>query len=125
MTPGGFHSFEHRWALAEAFELHAKLGKARVEARVHELASHIKEELSKMPNVALHTPRDEALSSGLVCFDLTNMSSDEAAEALWERRVVASVAPYEKRHLRFAPGITTSHRDVERGLAEIRRLTKK
>src|SRR5207302_10618622 len=21
-TPGGFHSFEHRWALAEAFQLH-------------------------------------------------------------------------------------------------------
>jgi selenocysteine lyase/cysteine desulfurase len=43
MTPGGFHSFEHRWALAEAFEFHAKLGKARVAARVHELARHHKE----------------------------------------------------------------------------------
>jgi selenocysteine lyase/cysteine desulfurase len=26
MTPGGFHSFEHRWALPEAVELHTKLG---------------------------------------------------------------------------------------------------
>ena len=26
MTPGGFHSFEHRWALAQAFEHHAALG---------------------------------------------------------------------------------------------------
>lgn len=125
MTPGGFHSFEHRWALAEAFEFHQRLGKTRVAARVHELALHLKEELARMPNVALHTPMAEALSSGLVCFDLTNMTSDDAAEALWERRVVASVAPYERRHLRFAPGITTSHRDVERGLAEVRRLSKK
>jgi isopenicillin-N epimerase len=35
MTPGGFHSFEHRWALAEAFRLHMRIGKARVERRIH------------------------------------------------------------------------------------------
>jgi len=28
MTPGGFHSFEHRWALPAAFELHLQLNKA-------------------------------------------------------------------------------------------------
>ena len=28
MTPGGFHSFEHRWALAEAFRFHQRIGKA-------------------------------------------------------------------------------------------------
>src|SRR5215207_9582425 len=26
MTPGGYHSFEHRWALAEAFQLHLDIG---------------------------------------------------------------------------------------------------
>ena len=30
-TPGGFHSFEHRWALPKAFELHLALGKANKE----------------------------------------------------------------------------------------------
>ena len=125
MTPGGFHSFEHRWALAEAFEFHEEIGKARVEARVHDLARHVKEELARMPGVVLHTPMAEELSSGLVCFDFADMSSDEAAEALWERRVVASVAPYENRYMRFAPGITTSHRDVERALAAVRALAKK
>lgn len=29
MTPGGFHSFEHRWALADAFALHDAIGGAR------------------------------------------------------------------------------------------------
>src|SRR5262249_25834502 len=37
MTPGGFHSFEHRWALEPAFRFHLALGKARVAARIHEL----------------------------------------------------------------------------------------
>jgi isopenicillin-N epimerase len=30
MTPGGFHSFEHRWALDEAFTFHQAVGKAHV-----------------------------------------------------------------------------------------------
>lgn len=37
MTPGGFHSFEHRWALGKAFELHQRLGPQRVAARIHAL----------------------------------------------------------------------------------------
>jgi isopenicillin-N epimerase len=38
-SPGGFHSYEHRWALAEAFRFHRKIGKARVTARIHELGT--------------------------------------------------------------------------------------
>ena len=37
MTPGGYHAFEHRWALDEAFKLHLQLGKAHVQARIHAL----------------------------------------------------------------------------------------
>ena len=34
-TPGGYHSFEHRWALAEAFRFHLDIGKDRVAERTH------------------------------------------------------------------------------------------
>src|SRR5258707_9001429 len=37
MTPGGFHSFEHRWALEPAFRFHLAIGKARIARRIHEL----------------------------------------------------------------------------------------
>src|SRR5262249_39778478 len=43
LTPGGFHSFEHRWALAAAFEMHQRLGKAKVAARVAELNTRCKQ----------------------------------------------------------------------------------
>ena len=42
LTPGGFHSFEHRWALPEAFALHQGIGRERVEARIRGLASRLK-----------------------------------------------------------------------------------
>ena len=35
MTPGGYHSFEHRWAVDQAFDLHMTLGKANVQSRIH------------------------------------------------------------------------------------------
>src|SRR5918995_4878056 len=51
MTPGGFHSFEHRWALAEAFRLHMRFGKARVERRIHALNRRLKAGLASMSHV--------------------------------------------------------------------------
>ena len=58
MSPGGFHSFEHRWALPAAFELHQRLGKAKVAARIHALNRQCKEGLKKMKHVTLHTPME-------------------------------------------------------------------
>jgi selenocysteine lyase/cysteine desulfurase len=62
-TPGGFHSFEHRWALTDAFEFHQAIGKDRVAARTAELATRLKDGVAELPNVRLITPRDPDLSS--------------------------------------------------------------
>jgi large subunit ribosomal protein L19 len=48
MTPGGFHSFEHRWALSEAFRFHQAVGKARIAERIHALNDQCKEGLALM-----------------------------------------------------------------------------
>ena len=42
-TPGGFHSYEHRWALNEAFDFHLRIGKDKIEARTHQLSTMLKE----------------------------------------------------------------------------------
>ena len=85
MTPGGFHSFEHRWALDRAFGLHQEIGKARVAARIHELNCQLKEGLAGMPRVTLHTPRDAALSAGLVCFEVAGLRPDAVVDGCCER----------------------------------------
>ena len=33
VSPGGFHAFEHQWAMAAAFRMHMKMDRARVAAR--------------------------------------------------------------------------------------------
>ena len=66
-TPGGYHSFEHRWALAHGFAFQRWIGKARVEARTHMLNTRFKDGLAAMSHVKLYTPRSARLSSCIVC----------------------------------------------------------
>lgn len=122
MTPGGFHSFEHRWALAEAFEYHERLGRARVSERVRDLAGHVKEGLAKMAHVRVRTPMSPGLSAGMVCFEVDGVDPYAVEERLAERKVVASVAPYASRYVRITPQIFNTHADVDRALAAVRSL---
>jgi isopenicillin-N epimerase len=122
MTPGGFHSFEHRWALAEAFRLHMRIGKARVERRIHALNGRLKAGLASMSHVALATPRADALSAGLVCFSVDRMSPDAVVAALRRRRIIATVTPYDPPYARLAPGLFNTPADVDRVVRTIRSL---
>jgi selenocysteine lyase/cysteine desulfurase len=121
-TPGGFHSFEHRWALAEAFGLHLAIGRDRVAARVHELARQLKDGLAALPRVRLYTPLDPALSGGLVCFDLRGLAARAVVARLRERGIVATTTPYATSYARLAPGLLNSPGEVETTLAAVRAL---
>jgi isopenicillin-N epimerase len=122
MTPGGFHSFEHRWALAQAFDLHLAVGKAGVADRIHALNRQLKEGLAAMPHVRLHTPLDERLSAGLICFEVVGLTPPAVVERLRERRIVATVTPYATQYARLAPGLLNTPSEVETALSEIRAL---
>lgn len=122
MTPGGFHSFEHRWALPAAFDLHLQLGKANVQKRIHQLNTQTKLGLAKMKHVTLHTPVTMDLSSGQVCFDVNNMQPDKVVEQMHNQGIVMSSTPYRKSHARFAPSLINNEQEIERALAEIAKL---
>jgi isopenicillin-N epimerase len=123
MTPGGFQAFEHRWAMIEAFQFHQKMGKARVAERIHTLCRQLKEGLSRFSHVRLHTPMDEGLSSGIVCFDVDGLTPGEVVSRLLDRHVIGSETPYEPSHARLTPGVMNSSADIDRALAAIRELT--
>lgn len=122
MTPGGFHSFEHRWALSEAFRFHMRIGKRRVEARIHALNRRLKAGLAAMSHVTLVTPRSDTLSAGLVCFSVDRLSPEAVVAALRRRRIIATVTPYYPPYARLAPGLLNTPADVDRALRAIRAL---
>ena len=124
MTPGGFHSFEHRWALAEAFRFHQTIGKRHVMERIHHLNDRVKAGLADIPGVTLRTPRSRELSAGIVCFDIVGLTPERAVEHLKARRILASVTPYATKHVRIAPSLVTSADEIEVALREIQMMAK-
>lgn len=115
-SPGGFHAFEHRWALAEAFAFHEEIGKARVRARIHELALQLKEGLRRMPRAKLHTPVDGTLSAGIVGFDFEGTSAEAVVDRLREQGIVLTRAPYGLGCIRATPSLMNSPEEIERTL---------
>lgn len=124
MTPGGFHSFEHRWALDQAFIFHQTLGKSRVTKRIHELNDQLKQGLKTMRHVTLHTPLSRELSAGIVCFEIAGFSPDQVVAELRRRSVVASVTPYATQYARVAPGLLNTPAEIETVLKEIHNLAR-
>jgi isopenicillin-N epimerase len=121
-TPGGFHSFEHRWALAEAFRFHLAIGKAKVEARIHALARRLKKGLDAMEHVTLKTPLADSLSAGIVCFMVDGRSASAVVNALRKRRIIATVTPYSPTYARLAPGLVNTSNEVDKVLEAVQSL---
>ena len=121
-TPGGFHSFEHRWALGEAFEFHREIGKAQIAGRVHELNRQCKDGLAAMKHITLHTPRQDAVSSGLITFEVSGIGPREFVKRMRAKRIVASSTPYATSYARLAPGLLNTPEEVDAVLREVRQL---
>jgi isopenicillin-N epimerase len=124
MTPGGFHAFEHRWALTEAFHFHMEIGKAKVAARIHELNTQCKEGLAKMPHVKLQTPMSDKLSAGMVCFTVEGFTPEQTVDRLKELGIVASTTPpYKYEYARVTPSLWNTPEEVDSTLRAIHSLS--
>ena len=124
LTPGGFKTYEHRWALPEAFGFHQGIGRERVEARIRGLASRLKSGLVEVPGVRLRTPQSAGLSAGLVCFELAGRDPADVVARLASRRIVASVTPYANRYVRLGPGIVNTPEHVDAAVRAIAALQR-
>jgi selenocysteine lyase/cysteine desulfurase len=122
ITPGGFHAYEHQWALADAFRFHLQIGKKRIMDRIHELNTFCKDGLAQMKHVTLYTPRSTKLSSGLVCFDVQGMKPEEVVAKLLQKKIIASVTPYGVAYARLAPSLLNNEAEIETTLRAIRDL---
>jgi selenocysteine lyase/cysteine desulfurase len=123
-TPGGFHSFEHRWALADAFGLQAQIGQERIAARVHALAGRLRAGLAEIRDVRLRTPASAEVSAGIVCCELDAVPPGEAVRRLRdEHRIIASITPYATEYLRFGTGLMVDEADVDAAVEAVRALT--
>jgi selenocysteine lyase/cysteine desulfurase len=115
-TPGGFHAFEHRWALDEAFIFQMKIGRTKIHQRTTHLNSLLKEGLAGLKHVKVFTPTDPALSAGINCFEVNGLSAVELVEKFHEKGIIASSSPYAISYARLTPCIINTEAEVEKSI---------
>ena len=123
MTPGGFHAYEHQWAIAAAFRMHRQMGRARVAARIRELNEQCKAGLAANPKVRLHTPMSAGLAAGLVTFEVEGVAPADVVKQLLARNIIASTSPYAITYARLAPSLVNTVDEVERAVRAVREIS--
>jgi selenocysteine lyase/cysteine desulfurase len=124
LSPGGYHSFEHRWALDQAFAFHQLIGRAAVVQRTVDQATQLKEGVAAtgVDRVRVVTPLDPEVSAGIVCFDVANLPPGNGMLSLREHGIVSSVTPYATSYLRLGPSIVTTPEQVDAAVEAISQL---
>jgi isopenicillin-N epimerase len=122
VSPGGFHAYEHMWALPAAFEFHRQIGRPRIAARIEALNTRIKEGLAGVPGVKVHTPRDPRLSAGLVAFEVAGRTPEEVVKGLAAKRIVASTSPYKPTLARLSGSLLNTPEEVDMAVRAVRDL---
>ncbi len=125
MTPGGFQSFELRWALPEAFKFHLAIGKERIQNRIHSLNTQLKTGLSSLSGVKLLTPLSAELSSGITCFEIPGMAPKDVIAGLRAKRIIGSTTPYDVTYARLTPGLLNNEVEIEEAVTAVAELCNK
>ena len=121
-TPGGFHSFEHRWSLGEGFQFQLNIGKERVEQRSHELSTRLKQGLANINHIKIITPASEEVSAGINCFEVDGMKNIDVVKKLLTKKIIASESPYKVSYVRLTPSIVNTEEEVDICLRELERI---
>jgi selenocysteine lyase/cysteine desulfurase len=122
LGPGGFHAFEHHFAVQAAVRFHQRLGRDRVASRITELAGRFKDGLAEIPGVVVHTPRDPATSAGMVCFDVAGHTGPEVVELLERKQIQITTASYRIPYARAGTSILNTPEEIDRTVREISAL---
>jgi selenocysteine lyase/cysteine desulfurase len=59
------------------------------------------------------TPIDDALSAGLVCFQVAGVSAQQVVDRLHARKIIATVTPYATPYPRLAAGLLNNVEQVD------------
>ncbi len=73
------------FALGEAVDFQARVGRERIQRRIQTLATHLKEGLAEIPGVRVHTSMDPYLSAGLTAFSAEGVDPEVLENYLRER----------------------------------------
>jgi selenocysteine lyase/cysteine desulfurase len=123
MTPGGFHTFEHRAAVGKAFEFHQQIGKQVVQERIHYLNDYLKNQIEELDGVELVTPMGSDLSAGFTFFRVPSKPVREVEQIMRDHKINVSADSRDAGPVvRMAPGIVNTEGEIDATLEVLRKI---
>lgn len=113
LSPGGFHCFEHRWAIHAAIRFIQHIGIQVIQERIQSLALRLKLGLSKIEGVKVVTPIDVEYSAGIICFSIEGVTPEFVSKELCELKIICIVSPYQVQYCRFSTSIFNLVSDID------------
>ena len=108
-------------AMGTAADFLNLIGSARIEARIRELSTALKEGAGKIPGAKLITSRDAHLSAGVCVIRFDGIDNQKVYEALYAKHGIAG-AP--TGGVRFCPHIYNTMDEIQRTLAALSQVVK-
>jgi selenocysteine lyase/cysteine desulfurase len=111
-------------AIEPAVDLHNRIGPDRVEARVRELATAVRDGIaSRVPSARFHTPADPDLRGGVVIFNVPGHDQGDLMQRLFDEFDVACARMSgEFDGIRFSPHIYNTRDQIEYAVDAVARL---
>jgi len=109
-------------AMGTAADFHAMIGLENVEAHTTELATALKQGLSKINRVKLVTPMDSRLSGGVTVFEVAGMDRKQTAAFVNDLYARYGVAGAPTGGVRLCPHTYNTTEDIEQTLHAVHQL---
>ncbi|MXW04094.1 MAG: aminotransferase class V-fold PLP-dependent enzyme [Gemmatimonadetes bacterium] len=109
-------------ATGRGVEFHEKIGPARVEARMRQVATAIKEGLSGLPGIELSTSMDPALSAGVVIFKPGELDPRKVFDKLYNTYHIAGAGMGP--NVRLSPHIYNTLDEADRAVTAVAEMLR-
>ncbi len=109
-------------ATGRGVDFHEKIGPDRVEARMRQVATAIKEGLTELPGVTLSTSMDPALSGGVVIFKPGDLDPRKVFAKLYDTYHVAGAGMGP--NVRLSPHIYNTLDEADRAVAAVAEILR-
>ncbi|MSP78731.1 MAG: aminotransferase class V-fold PLP-dependent enzyme [Dehalococcoidia bacterium] len=108
----------------EAITFLQGLGLADIQEHNTLLATAMKQALSKIPNVQVHSPAEPPEATSLVTFSIAGQEPQAIVDALWQERKIVCRAIDPLRGVRLSLHLFNTEQEVAHVADEIRKLTR-
>lgn len=108
-------------AVGVTVDFHNLIGPARIEARVRELATALKEGIAKIPGAKLRTSTKPELSAGVCVAEFAGADHQKIYEALYAKHGIAGAAT---GGVRLCPHVYNTMEEIDRTVAALAQAVK-